>query len=109
MASKKNPATASEKAHMEKVAALGCVAGAVTEVGRCGRPAEVHHLTGAGMGLRSSHYETIPLCPHHHRTGPFGHAVHNGTRTFEDRYGYQRELLEVTLDEINKKENGDVF
>ena len=105
----KRQATSSEKAHLGKVASLGCVAGAVTDAGRCGSPAEVHHLTGAGMGLRAGHYETIPLCPYHHRHGPFGEAVHNGTRTFEKKYGHQRVLLQFTMNEITKKEKNNGF
>ncbi|MGX0961497.1 hypothetical protein AB7M63_001946 [Bradyrhizobium japonicum] len=42
-------------------------------------------------------FPTIPLCPYHHCLGPFGHAVHNGTKTFEARYGTQKEMLEVVL------------
>jgi hypothetical protein len=49
------------------------------------------------MGRKASNYETIPLCPYHHRLGPFGEAVHNGTRTFEAKYGAQREMLEAVL------------
>ncbi len=87
-------ATKQEKEHMAKVASLGCII--------CGATAEVHHITGAGMGLRSSHFETIPLCTKHHRTGEFGEAVHNGTRTFEGRYGTQQELLAKTLERLSE-------
>jgi hypothetical protein len=65
----------------------------------CGRPSEVHHITGAGMGMKSSHSDTIPLCHEHHRTGGCGTAVHAGTKTWEGKFGSQYELLEKT----NKK------
>ncbi len=77
--------TAADRRHMGRVAALGCVI--------CGSPAEVHHITGAGMALRAKHTETIPLCPLHHRTGGIGVAVHAGTKTWEAVHGTQRELL----------------
>ena len=82
----KKPATKAESDHMEAVAALGCIIS--------GQPAEVHHI--AGHGVRASHYETIPLSAHHHRNGPIGEAVHSGRRSFEARYGTERELLAKT-------------
>lgn len=30
------------------------------------RQVQVHHITGAGMGLRSHDWEAMPLCPQHH-------------------------------------------
>jgi hypothetical protein len=45
------------------------------------------------MSLRAPHLLTIPLCPYHHQTGPFGEAVHNGKRTFEANFGTEQELL----------------
>ncbi|MBR2691808.1 MAG: DUF968 domain-containing protein [Aquamicrobium sp.] len=68
------------------MAALGCII--------CGGPAEVHHLTGAGMGLKAANDNVIPLCPPHHRTGGYGVAVHAGTKEWERRHGTQAELLE---------------
>lgn len=86
----KKPATKAEREHMGEVAALGCII--------CGRPAECHHV--AGHGMRASHYETIPLCPDHHRNG--NDCVHAGRRTFESRYGTERELLARTLKLLKK-------
>ncbi len=52
--------TQTERAHMDRVASLGCLI--------CHAPAEVHHIRqGQGMGQRASHYLTVPLCPEHHR------------------------------------------
>ena len=60
-------------------------------------PAEVHHiLTGVGMGQRASNYETIPLCPRHHRTGGHGIAIHAGKRTWEKNFGYELDHLAAT-------------
>lgn len=57
---------------------------------------EVHHKLVAGMGIRASDYDTMALCVLHHRTGKFGHAVHNGTKTFENNYGTQDEHIART-------------
>ena len=86
----KKPATRQEKDHMGEVAALGCII--------CRRPAEVHHI--AGHGMRASHYETIPLCPDHHRNS--NECVHAGRRTFEAKFGTEKELLAKTLTRLKK-------
>lgn len=93
---KKAP-TKAEKAHMGRVAALRCI------LPMCGGAATVHHKTGAGGALRSSHWETMPLCPHHHQNGPFGEAVHNGTKTFESKYGTQDELIDRTYHKLRMR------
>ena len=82
------PATKAERDHLSRVAGLGCIV--------CRASAEVHHITGAGMGRRASHYDTIPLCARHHRTGGHGVAVHAGTRTWESIFGKQTALLART-------------
>jgi len=75
-----------EKAHIAKVVENGCII--------CQQPAEAHHLTGAGMGLKSSNYEVIALCPRHHR---YEEGIHHiGKQTWELKYGTQQELLEKT-------------
>ena len=39
-------------------------------------PSEVAHVGSRGLGQKCSDTETIPLCPHHHRTGPLSvHAL----------------------------------
>ena len=50
----------------------------------------IHHLTGAGMGLKSKLF--IPLCFEHHQGSEGIH--HLGNFTWEDKYGTQEELLE---------------
>ena len=83
-----------EREHLAKVASLGCVI--------CGlRQTEVHHLrSGMGMGQRSSHFRTIPLCSKCHRTGGFGVAYHAGPREFQRNFGTEEELLKKVLDKI---------
>lgn len=85
-------ASKEEKERLRRVAEIGCIV--CRNQGRHDIPAEVHHIrNGAGMGRRNSHFETIPLCPAHHRTGGVGVAFHAAPRTFESIYGAERELL----------------
>ena len=77
------------------VAALGCLI--------CGAGAEVHHIrSGQGQGQRASHFETLPLCPLHHREGGMGVAFHAGTRTWQAIHGTEAELLHKVLIRLGK-------
>jgi len=71
--------------YLSWLASLGCII--------CSMPAEIHHLTGAGMALKNPDERAIPLCPRHHRLGGYGVAVHAGVKTWERNYGTQEELL----------------
>jgi hypothetical protein len=84
----KKAANKAEKAHMDRVANLGCII--------CHNPyVVIHHITTArGFGGRSSHYEVLPLCVRHHDGGERGVAVHAGVKTWEAKFGTQKELLE---------------
>ena len=97
---KKKVATRLEREHMSKVASLGCLV--------CQRPANVHHIRpiGLGIGMRSSHYQTIPLCYDHHQ-GQF--SIHNCKQEFEAMYGTEAELLHRTLKEIKSIEQVNDF
>jgi hypothetical protein len=81
--------SAAEKAHMGRVAALGCLI--------CAQPAEVHHVReGQGMAQRASNWLTVPLCPEHHRGASGVHGL--GERGFERRYRLSElDLLAMTL------------
>ena len=92
-------ATKAERDHMGAVAALGCVV--CRNLGFGETPAEVHHIGNGTLGKKASNYETIPLCEVHHRNGGHGVAVHAGRKTFEARYGTERELLEQTRRELD--------
>ena len=76
---RKRVANKKEKEHLAKVASLGCYV--------CERPANVHHIRpkGLGIGRRSSHYDTIPLCYDHHQ-GQF--SIHNDKINFEKKIWY---------------------
>jgi hypothetical protein len=97
---KKKVATRLEREHMSKVASLGCLV--------CQRPANVHHIRpiGLGIGMRSGHYQTIPLCHDHHQ-GQF--SIHNCKEQFEAMYGTEEELLHRTLKEIKNIEQVNDF
>ena len=63
--------------------------------------AEVHHIRSqTGLGLRPSHFATIPLCPSHHRTGKV--SVHLGKKAFIERYGTEKEILDKVNREIER-------
>lgn len=72
--------TKAAKAHMGKVAELGCWV--CRKVGYGPTPAQVHHLrAGQGMAQRGSDWLTIPLCERHHSNhSPDG--VHGGRRVW---------------------------
>jgi len=65
MVGKTKTPTRAERAHMEAVQQLGCLACRIE--GRY-RPAEIHHATDSGR--RVGHYAVIPLCEWHHRAVP---------------------------------------
>ena len=85
--------TKKEIEHLKRVASLGCII--------CTSPyAQVYHirLIGTGIGRRSSHFDTIPLCYNHH-LGAF--SIHNNKVMFEKRYGTEEELLKITREKLN--------
>ena len=89
----KKAATKAEKAHMNRVQALGCIA--CRSQGYPDTPAEIHHVRdGQGLGQRNSHYNVLPLCPTHHRVGGIGEAFHAGKQTWQQFWGSEEELLE---------------
>ncbi len=74
-----------ERQHLSKVAELGCII--------CQQDAEIHHIR-TGMGhKRASHYQVIPLCHAHHRTGGYGVAFHAGAKKWQDNFGNEIDLL----------------
>lgn len=84
-------AIAAGKRHMRRVAQLPCIC--------CGRPGpnEVHHVISGRFGQRrSSDFETIPLCPAHHRLGPL--AIHSSKRAWESEWGMDFDYLPLVAD-----------
>lgn len=92
-------ATKAEREHIGSVAALGCIV--CRNLGFGASPAEVHHIGNGTPGKKASNFETIPLCPTHHRHGGHGVAVHAGRKAFEANFGTERELLEQTRRELD--------
>jgi hypothetical protein len=83
--------TKAEKLHLSRVAEFGCIVCRNLNYGFS--QAEIHHLRyGVGAGQRNNHYNTIPLCPAHHRIGGHGTAIHAGKLAFEAKFGTEREL-----------------
>lgn len=96
MKSSKPQATAAEKSHMARVAAIGCIL--CRYLGHGKTPCAVHHLR-TGMGkMRAPNHWTLGLCPPHHQFS--GYGVHDiGRQQFADRYGISEvELLVMVLD-----------
>jgi len=90
--------TAKKRLHLARVAALGCVV--CRNMGYGATPAEIHHIrTGQGL-KRASHFETIPLCHAHHRTGGYGVAFHAGAGAWQAAYGSELDLLEQVRGEL---------
>jgi hypothetical protein len=91
-APRKPAKTAAERAHLGRVAALGCLL--------CQAPAEVHHIReGQGMAQRASHWLTVPLCPEHHRGSDGLHGL--GERGFERRHRLgELDLLAQTIERL---------
>ena len=71
--------------------------------------AEVHHIRKhTGMGLRPSHFDIIPLCSVHHRTGKI--SVHLGKKAFIEKYGSEDSLKQRVRERIEQwNEIVDIF
>ena len=87
-----------ERIHLSKVADLGCIACRLMGYEPSG--AEIHHIrSGVGKGQRASHYETIGLCPAHHRgtAGLKVPSIHGSKNAFVKMFGTEQSLLEYTI------------
>lgn len=86
-------ATKAERAHMARIADMGCIA--CRKDGNF-RPAAVHHIVQGQR--RMGHMYVLPLCdPGHHQNGAqFGMvSVHPYKARFEAMYGTQMDLLKA--------------
>ena len=84
--------TKAEKAHWDKVAALGCIA--CRKDGWHNPIVSIHHVDGRTK--KGAHMRVLPLCAGHHIEGtgaPGLIAVHPWKKRFEEKYGRQDELL----------------
>jgi len=90
--------TNSERDHLARVAALGCIICRWLGFGES--PAQVHHVrAGQGMAQRAGHYCAIPLCEPHH-TGT--HGVHGDKQCLLQLRCSEMDLLDMTLAELAK-------
>ena len=105
MATKKHK-TKAEKKRLQTIGEMPCYA--CFQEGK-EVASEVHHIRKhTGMGLRPSHFDTIPLCSGHHRTNKI--SVHLGKKAFVERYGTEQEILEKVNREIERcRENQDIL
>ena len=85
---------------MGRVAELGCIL--CRHLGNPDTPANVHHIReGAGMGQRSPHYLTVPLCPEHHQGASGVHML--GPSRFYTRYKLDElDLLSMTIEMLGR-------
>lgn len=106
--------TAAQKRYYARVAELGCYVGVhYPEVNTlrkkpCGGYINIHHALIAGK--QRCNDKVIPLCTNHHVQWTilgFGYSVHNGTESFEDRYGTQEEMLQWVDDNLTQLINID--
>lgn len=98
--------TAKQKRRYARVVELGCYVGVnYPEVNEkrqsCGGYVNIHHALLAA--LPRSNDRVIPLCTNHHvQWTPLGYgfSVHNGTESFEEKYGTQEEMLQWVEDNL---------
>jgi hypothetical protein len=96
--------TKDEKRYLSKVADIGCII--CFNNGYPKTPAEIHHVRGIGLGLgvRNSHYNTVGLCPSHHRGNEGYHGM--GRKAFERKYEVtEQQLLEQVKEMLNEEAN----
>lgn len=97
----KRTPTKDERAWMDAITALGCIACLIDGHERV--PGAVHHILRGGH--RIGHLHTICLCqPGHHMDGAHLGMVsrHPWKAQFEARYGTEAELLELTKKIVSK-------
>ena len=87
-----------EKSWLSKIAYFGCVVCQKHYDVPDAPPCNVHHIRqGMGAGQKNSHYMVLPLCHHHHQ-GEDG--FHKYPKTWQEKYGTEKELLEWVLERI---------
>lgn len=93
--------TRDESLYLRDVASLGCLA--CRNLGLGESAAEIHHIrSGIGKGQRASHYDTIPLCPIHHRLGGVGVAFHASPKTWQQEHGSEIDLVAQTRRDVEQ-------
>ena len=90
---KGRPPTTAEKAHMNRVGKLGCIA--CLKDGLFNKHISLHHVDGRTKP--NAHMKVLPLCAAHHQqndTDPLKRvAVHPNKARFEEMYGTEQQLI----------------
>ena len=89
-------ATKEEKAHMDRVASIGCLI--------CRRPAAIHHARMPfSHGKKRDNMCVIPLCPAHHQ-----HDAVSAHGMYHDRffalYGSEADMLDDVAEILGKRD-----
>jgi hypothetical protein len=92
--------TKAEQAHMNQVAALGCIPCRLD--GIPGSPACIHHAKTALIRSRDN-MKVIGMCPQHHQHGQFCLSRHGDPKEFAEKYGDDDRLLEI-VDELLRRD-----
>lgn len=92
--------TKHEQLYISKVVNLGCFLCRAMNYGAS--PAEAHHVReGQGMGQRSAHWLTIPVCSHHHRHNIDG--LHGQRKAWKLAGFDELDALADTIKALNEK------
>ena len=93
---------ASEREYMKRVSELGCCACFLLS-GQWGTPAAIHHVKGSRRteSNREPHKEILGLCGEHQGIGkkPGGY-VHGRLAEFEEMFGSQQSLIDMTREYV---------
>lgn len=90
--------TKAEKAHMGRVAAMGCVLCRLLGVPQESKT-DVHHIReGQGMSQRASNWLVIPLCHYGCHQGPCG--IHGDRSLLRIAKVDELDLLALTIQEL---------
>ena len=92
------------KAHMSRVAELGCIACLIA--GTPGTPPELHHPRhNAGTGQKAPDSDVIPLCHAHHRgtMHPKVPSIHLARMKFIETFGSEAELLARVREQLAER------
>lgn len=105
--------TVAQQKRFDAITQIGCVACLMDVRGY--QPCEIHHLNSGGRNI--GHDATVGLCPWHHRGMPpnnignreaermFGPSFAHTPRAFRERYGDEKELLEIQNNMLETREH----
>jgi hypothetical protein len=89
------------KRHLQRIKEMPCIA--CLQMGYTTYGVDAHHILSGGR--RIGDFDTIPLCPPHHRGGENHEgwvSRHPWRREFEARYGTEERLLEIVKEMLDE-------